>query len=94
MVTGLCNSIREPNVAIITDRFFTSVPLLKTLPYACVGTVMVNRKYLPEIKTKLQRGQSEAKCTNDGIVCYKWQDTKEVIINKVLLIYIDPIHIQ
>lgn len=81
MVTGLCKSIRETNVSIITDRFFTSVPLLKALPYACVGTVMGNRKYLPDLKKKLERGQSESKCNNDGLVCYKWQDTKEVIFS-------------
>lgn len=57
-----------------------SVHLQRTIPYACVGTVMTNRKNLPQIVGKLKRGESKAMCTNDGIICYKWQDTKEVPI--------------
>lgn len=79
----LCSTIREENVAIITDRYFTSVKLLQNLNYACVGTVMSNRKHLPDLTGKIPRGQSKAKCTNDGIICYKWQDTKEVIDNLI-----------
>lgn len=75
----LCEPIREGNVVIVMDRFFTSVNLLQTLDYACLGTVMSNRKNLPDVTGKLARGQSIAKCTNDGIIFYKWQDTKEVI---------------
>lgn len=78
-MTTLCSSIREENVAIVTDRFFTSVTLLQTLNYACVGTVMRNRKNLPDMTGKLQRGHSKSKCTDDGIICYKWQDTAEVM---------------
>lgn len=65
-------------MAIITDRFFTSVHLQKTIPFACVGTVMANRKHLPKLTAKLERGQSEVMCCDDGIIVYKWQDTKEV----------------
>lgn len=41
---------------------------------------MTNRKNVPKIIGKLQRGESVAKCTEDGIVCFKWQDTKEVLL--------------
>ncbi|KAG4076030.1 hypothetical protein HA402_014029 [Bradysia odoriphaga] len=72
------DTIRDPNVAIIVDRFFMSVHLQRTIPFACVGTVMTNRKNLPQITVKLQRGESKAVCSEDGIIYYKWQDTKEV----------------
>lgn len=78
---SLCSTLREMNVAIIIDRFFMSVNLVQTLPYACVGTVQSKRINLPDMKGKLERGQSKAKCTDDGIICYKWQDVKEVINN-------------
>lgn len=82
VVNTLCSTIRDPaeDVAIIVDRFFMSVDLLKKLPHALVGTCMSNRKNVPAIDGKLQRGQSSAKCTDDGIICFKWQDTKEVLV--------------
>lgn len=78
MVTTLCDTIRESQVAIINDRFFTSVYLMQTLPFACVGTVMTGRRNLPDLSGKLQRGQSKSMCTDDGVICFKWQDSKEV----------------
>lgn len=88
----LCEPIREENVVIVIDRFFTSVELLRSLDYACLGTVMSNRKNLPDVKGKLARGQSIAKSTDDGIICYKWQDTKEVklLLNNIFLLL--PMH--
>lgn len=82
VVKTLCSTIRDrvEDVAIIVDRFFMSVNLLKDLPHALVGTCMWNRKNVPEINGKLRRGQSLAKCTDDGIICFKWQDTKEVLV--------------
>lgn len=74
----LCETIREPDVAIVIDRFFTSVHLMQTLPFACVGTAQARRKNLPDLTGKLQRGQSKAVCTDDGVMCFKWQDSKEV----------------
>ncbi|KAJ8929585.1 hypothetical protein NQ314_017692 [Rhamnusium bicolor] len=62
------------------DRFFTSVHLLETLNFAALGTCLSNRKNVPIMKEKLQRGQSIFRCTNSGLLCMKWQDTKEVIL--------------
>lgn len=39
---------------------------MKDLPFACVGTVMTNRKNTPIMKEKLNRGDSVAKSTTDG----------------------------
>lgn len=77
VVRTLCSTIRSPDVAIFTDRFFTSVELMKTLPFAAVGTVMGNRINLPEMTQKLNRGDSESKCLRCGVVCFKWKDSKE-----------------
>lgn len=78
VVKTLCSTIRDKDVTIVNDRFFTSVNLLATLDYACLGTVMSNRRNLPVMKDKVQRGQSTVKCSSNGLICYKWQDTKEV----------------
>lgn len=82
VVTKLCNTINEPkkDVAIIVDRFFMSVELVKKLPHALVGTCMKNRKKVPDMPEKMVRGQSKALSTSDGIICFKWQDTKEVLL--------------
>lgn len=79
----LCAPIRDGNVVIVIDRFFTSVNLLRTLDYACLGTVMNNRKNLPVVTGKLTRGESISKSTDDGILFYKWKDTKEVNVAKI-----------
>ncbi|KAG4079222.1 hypothetical protein HA402_012658 [Bradysia odoriphaga] len=51
------------------------------MPFPCFGTVMTNRKNLPKITDKLKRGESKSMCIlDDGIICYKWQDTKEVTL--------------
>lgn len=84
MVNTLCETIRDKNVAIIIDRFFTSVHLMQTLPFACVGTAQARRKNLPNLAGKLQRGQSKSMCHVDGVVCFKWQDSKEVIFELFL----------
>lgn len=81
MIT-LCKNLRESDVAIIIDRFFTSVKLVHDLDFACVGTIMSNRKYIPTMAEKFQRGQSMAQCTDKGVICYKWKDVKEVFFLK------------
>lgn len=80
VVIKLCSSIKDDEVVICTDRFFTSYNLLKSLPYACVGTFMANRRNVPVIKEKLKKGESIAQSTSDGIIGFKWQDTKEVLL--------------
>lgn len=80
VVKTLCSSIRSSDVGIFTDRFFTSVILMKTLPFPCVGTVMSNRKNLPSMTKKLIRGESEAKCLDSGVVCFKWKDSTEFML--------------
>lgn len=80
VVIKLCSTIDDEDVVICTDRFFTSYKLMKSLPFACVGTCMTNRKNVPVMKEKLKKGESVAQATADGVIGFKWQDTKEVLL--------------
>lgn len=80
VVKSLASTIKSKDVVLCFDRFFTSVNLLETLNYAALGTCMANRKNVPTIGGKLQRGQSAFRCTSTGLLCVKWQDTKEVLL--------------
>lgn len=76
---NLPSLIRNTDVVICFDRFFTSVTLMKTLPYAAVGTCIGTRKNIPKGQGKLEKGEAKFVCTNDGITFTRWQDTKEVL---------------
>ena len=81
VVKSLAATIKEKDVVLCFDRFFTSVNLLETINYAALGTCMSNRKNMPSFGSKkLKKGQSEFRCTNTGLLCVKWQDTKEVLL--------------
>lgn len=80
VVHKLCESIRAYNVSICTDRFFTSYKMMKKSPFPLVGTCMTNRKNIPTMAGKLERGESMAKSAVDGVIAFKWQDTKEVTL--------------
>ncbi|CAH1985185.1 unnamed protein product [Acanthoscelides obtectus] len=80
VVTALASTVKENNVVLCFDRFFTSVNLLLTPDYAALGTCMSNRKNVSTMGDKLQKGESQFKCTSSGLLCVKWQDTKEVLL--------------
>ncbi|CAH2006588.1 unnamed protein product [Acanthoscelides obtectus] len=48
--------------------------------YAALGTCMSNRKNVPSMGDKLQEGESQFRCTSSGLLCVKWQETKEVLL--------------
>ena len=79
VVKLLASTIRQNDVVLCFDRFSTSVHLLETLNFPALGTCISNRKNMPAMKEKLQRGQCAFRSTNNGLLCTKWQDTKEVI---------------
>lgn len=80
VITKLTSTIREPNTTLCFDRFFTSVQLLRDLPFAAVGTCMANRKNLPTLEKGLKnRGDYKFHCTSSGILVSQWRDTKEVL---------------
>ncbi|XP_039967518.1 piggyBac transposable element-derived protein 4-like [Bactrocera tryoni] len=80
VVKTLVGTIKVPDVVLCFDRFFTSVNLLETINFAAVGTCMTNRKNVPSITGKLKKGESKFRCTDTGLMCTKWQDTKEVLL--------------
>ncbi|KAF2903593.1 hypothetical protein ILUMI_02594 [Ignelater luminosus] len=63
-----------------SSRFFTTVKLLQSLEYSALGTCISTRKNVRKIQEKLSRGESSFRCTADGLLFVKWQDTKEVLL--------------
>ena len=57
VVNALAASVREKDVTLAFDRFFTSVMLLDNIKFAAVGTVVKNRKNLPKFEDKLECGK-------------------------------------
>lgn len=80
VVKSLASTIKAKDVVLCFDRFFTSVHLLETIRHPALGTCMANRKNIPPMTDKLKRGQSTFRCSNTGLLCTKWQDTKDVMI--------------
>lgn len=80
VVTSLASTVKEKDVVLCFDRFFTSVNLLENINCAALGTCMTNRKNVPKMTEKLKRGESTFRCTDSGLLCVKWQDTKEVVV--------------
>lgn len=79
VVWKLASSINQKDVVLCFDRFFTSTLLMKSLPFACVGTCIGTRKNIPKVNSKLDRGQAEFLCADGGITFTRWQDTKQVL---------------
>lgn len=81
VVKKLSASIRDSEVQLCFDRFFTSVILMKDLPFAAVGTCMTNRKDMPNFQIKkMSKGERQALFSDLGIAAYLWKDTKDVVV--------------
>ncbi|XP_044761190.1 piggyBac transposable element-derived protein 1-like [Coccinella septempunctata] len=80
VVNSLASTIRQDDVTLCFDRFFTTVNLLETIKYPALGTCMSNRRNLPKIDTKLEKSQYVFKCTPKGLLYVKWRDTKDVCV--------------
>ena len=68
VVTKLCASVRNPHVLLSFDRFFTSVNLMQNLQFPAVGTVIKDRKNVPKFTAKLNRGESEFRVSEHGVM--------------------------
>lgn len=79
VVLKLTDTIRNPEVAIVFDRFFTSVHLLNTIGYPVVGTCISVRKNMPKFEGKLPKGGFEFLGNQQGTLSARWQDSKEVL---------------
>ena len=80
VVEALVSTIKETNVTLAFDRFFTSVNLMDTLQFGAVGTCNATRKNLPKAAQRLEKGESEFKCNNNGTLLARSCDTKEIIL--------------
>ncbi|KAF2886187.1 hypothetical protein ILUMI_19986 [Ignelater luminosus] len=81
VVKKLTSTARESDVFFCFDRFFRSVYLLYTLPFAAVGTCISTRKNMLQFeKRKRERGKYESMHNNNGTTGYLWMDTKKVMV--------------
>lgn len=79
VILNLTSTIRNNDVAVIFDRFFTSVSLLKNITFPAFGTYMKNRKETPNFVGRMDRGHSQFQVSADGLSAARWMDSKEVL---------------
>ncbi|CAH1955745.1 unnamed protein product [Acanthoscelides obtectus] len=82
VVVNLAEGLLNEGRLIITDNFYTSIPLAKYLlgrPTDLCGTLRKNRKGVPKevVKTNLKKGDIIAR-QRDNITVLKWHDKRDV----------------
>ncbi|KAF2348568.1 PiggyBac transposable element-derived protein [Trinorchestia longiramus] len=80
VVWKLCDSLRNPDVTIAFDRFFTNVNLMDTFPYPAVGTCILNRKNKPKFEGKIAKGKSNFLVNQKKTLASRWMDSKEILV--------------
>ncbi|XP_029347881.1 piggyBac transposable element-derived protein 4-like [Acyrthosiphon pisum] len=85
IVLSLCEKYLEKGRTIVTDNFYTSVPLAKQLlnkKTHLVGTLRKNRRYLPKevITKKIKKGEIFGKEDDNGIVVSKFKDKRDIFL--------------
>lgn len=85
VVLKLCEDHLDHGRVVITDNFYTSIPLAQELlkrKTHTVGTLRKNRKGVPREVTlaKLKKGEICGRENEDGIVVAKWKDKRDVFI--------------
>lgn len=81
VVLKLCQDHLDHGRVVITDNFYTSIPLAQELRKThTVGTLRKNRKGVPKEITlqKLKKGEICGSENEEGIVVGKWKDKREV----------------
>lgn len=83
VVSHLTSNLKNKNHILYFDNFFNSVQLLQSLKSKginAVGTLNVNRKYLPSFKTdkNINRGESQWFTSDTGLAAIKWKDKRSV----------------
>ena len=63
VLKALVSTIKETDVTLAFDRFFTSVNLMDTQRFGAVGTCNATRKNLPKATQRLEKGESEFNVT-------------------------------
>ncbi len=84
VVADLSESLLDQGRFLVTDNWYSSIPLskflLKKKTNFC-GTIRKNRKGLPEVtKEKMTRGQIMGSMDSNGIRIFKYKDKKDVFM--------------
>ena len=84
VIKSMTMDLHNKNHQVYFDNYFTSVPLLEYLKEngvdAC-GTVCAVRKALPVgLENDLDRGEADYRVSKDGLILFKWQDNKPVLV--------------
>ena len=80
IVVTLMQQYLNKGHSLFTDNYYTSPTLslyLHDKKTNSCGTVRQNRKHMPPLKNKLQKGEIQSKAT-DKLLGLKWQDRREV----------------
>lgn len=80
VVLKLVSTIRRKDVTLAWDRFFTSIRLMDSIPYAAVGTCLLTRKNMPKWDGKLKRNEYQFLTNSSGTIAARWQNSKEVVV--------------
>ena len=80
IVNTVAATIKENDVTLALERFFTSVQLMDNSKFPAVGTVVENRKNLPKFDDKLKRGEYQFRGNGNGTIAARWMNTKEVTV--------------
>lgn len=81
VVNKLASTIRNPDITLAFDRFFTSVNLMDTIQYPAVGTCILSRKNMPKFDNKkLSKWGHEFRVNGAGTLASRWMDSKEVVV--------------
>ncbi|XP_003740690.1 piggyBac transposable element-derived protein 4-like [Galendromus occidentalis] len=84
IVIELSEPFLDDGWTLVTDNYFTSVPLAKELlgrHTNLLGTLRRHRKFLPQnvVTARLDRNQLTGRISRDGIVVGKWKDKRDVL---------------
>ena len=84
VIKSMTMDLHNKNHQVYFDNYFTSVPMLEYLKEngvdAC-GTVRAVRKALPVgLENDLDRGEADYRVSKDGLILFKWQDNKPVLV--------------
>lgn len=81
--TELCQGLLNEGRCLYVDNFYTSYELAQSFLQQkthVVGTLRANKRNLPKevLLAKLKKGEIVSREDNEGIVIFKWKDTRDV----------------
>ncbi|CAH1991606.1 unnamed protein product [Acanthoscelides obtectus] len=85
IVTFLTQDIIGVGRTLVTDNWYTSLPLAKRMLDSSthlIGTIRKNRQGLPKevVDKKLKKGEVTAMENKDEIILLKWKDQRDVLV--------------